>query len=195
LSLLENTSFGTSMAYNISRGRPLLETLGMEFGPLYLEARGRNIDWYLIPGSVAGIVGGFARGNFSLESTLRYGTPIFYDSLTTEEKPWLRGTTYGFHGSNVLILDNNISDEGKNHEIIHSLQAQTYRNLSSILPAPYSKIENFLLRNHIDTRTIPNGLINHLQNLFLNYGYSLNEWEARVLSGTPSKLDPVLNRN
>ena len=103
----------------------------------------------------SGEIGGFARGNFSLESTLRYGTPIFYDSLTTEEKPWLRGTTYGFHGSNVLILDNNISDEGKNHEIIHSLQAQTYRNLSSILPAPYSKIENFLLRNPKFSALIP----------------------------------------
>jgi hypothetical protein len=181
----------------------------MEIGPLYLSLERRNsghsqvteetssiasqsrqgsygLNWYVIPGTVAGIAGGIINGNrFSLEHTLRYGTPIFYENNISQEE---KGSRYGFLGSNALLLNENITNGETRHELIHVNQIASYRNLGSLLPNEYLNINNSLRRHHIDINTVPGDILENLQNILLPYGNSLGEWEARILSGYPPRF-------
>src|SRR3989304_8345663 len=119
---------GASISYNVSRGQRMLDNLGMEIGPLYLQIGKGGFEWYVIPGSIAGIVGGITRGaDFSLEETLRFGTPVFYDSLPIYTDSTF-GMRYGLFGTNVLLFDPRISIKGQRHDLVHINQIQAQRS-------------------------------------------------------------------
>jgi len=101
------TSFGSSISYNASSGRPIDDSFGADFGPAFLEWKKNNygsynFNAYLLPDSAAYLMSYLSEGDkIDAELSLRHGTPILISDGISHPVE-----AYGLSGANIIrILD------------------------------------------------------------------------------------------
>ena len=102
------TALGTSATINTALGRPALETVGTDLGPLYLELNFGNgkplLRPYLLPETTFDLIRALSRGELDLTESLELGTPVTY----TEQENI--GDVPGQVYTNVITLSNDLRD-------------------------------------------------------------------------------------
>jgi hypothetical protein len=123
-------AFGTSVSDNISQGKDMFDTFGIDYGPAYFEWNKKDgLETYLLPESLGSIALSISKGyKFDAKKTLKYGTPYFTaDDLGII--PGTERTMKGMTSTNVIIALEDVSDDTISHESIHAYQ---YSSSSSI---------------------------------------------------------------
>ncbi len=156
------------MRENVALGKGLFDRLAYDVGPLRLSMgekhanAGKNVQWYLLPGSLVGLAANIAyRSDWNEKATLYSGTIVFdyyrkgdflgYDTI------WVGRATGNIVTMNHAVPYNASTQyydpEGQkafsdayNHEQVHAVQ---YRELGSVdlllqMSEKYRRVENTL---------------------------------------------------
>jgi hypothetical protein len=123
-------ALGNSVSDNVSQGKDMFDTFGIDYGPAYFEWNKKDgLEAYLLPESLGSIALSMSRGyKFDAKKTLKYGTPYF----TADDLGIILGTELtrgGMTSSNVIIALEDLNDNSVSHELIHTHQ---YSSSSSI---------------------------------------------------------------
>jgi hypothetical protein len=157
----------------------------VDYGPVFLEWKNDRKDkfnWYILPDSLGVELALIGNGHkFSLEDSVKYGTPIFYSK---DESPKEHD---GLSYSNNIFL--NREREGKKlmrHEFNHTLQDSSFYPFGEIMLNTFNKtseISNELKEMHINVAPCVGSSLRGLDNLFNSYKNKFFEREAYGLTG------------
>lgn len=167
------TALGTSIAYNASNGKPMDDSLGIDFGPAYFELKKNEFGnykfkTYLLPDSLGYLLLDLSEGDkIDWEYSLRYGTPIM-----TTKKIAYPVFAYAVTGSNIIeILDE--KGYGNELEIERNIDFTSKRYPQYLSEKEVEKTRKRTLRHELvhthqytSTRTLGNVFSDSLEKWF-----------------------------
>ncbi|MFC2090348.1 hypothetical protein ACFLT1_06185 [Bacteroidota bacterium] len=126
---------GTSIATNATLGRNMFHTLGMDFGPVYLELEKRGSRYHFNPelwlgGTTSLILSIFMADAFDWKSSLATGTLTFIQN----DFGWYDWQEVGMAVGNIVWIPEDWRWSGvHSHEIIHTYQTATIAPLGALI--------------------------------------------------------------
>ncbi len=127
---------GTSISNNVAQGKGMLDSIGMDYGPLYVEwSKEKGLESYFLPESAAAMAWYNNEGyDFDTKKSLKYGTPYF-TAEKIEQSPIakLPDTTVGLTITNVVAAEKDVKEKTISHELIHTHQYSSSSPLGQVI--------------------------------------------------------------
>ena len=177
-------ALGSSIVYNVSNGDSSLDSLGIDYGPVFMSWSSEGFKSYVLPYSAVNFLDGMVNYRLNLSDSLEYGTPIFSGKLD--------GFAEGGASANIIYLqEENLTkdrDHNLRHELIHTHQYSSGRALGNIMtnstrPTRVTS-ENFENHNVLVEHDVADKTLYHMQRFLPGPSYkSPEEQEAYNLTG------------